>query len=31
VEVVGRRIYVRDHAALEREAEARPAARNLST
>jgi CRP-like cAMP-binding protein len=31
VEVVGRRIYVRDHEALEREAEARPAARNLST
>jgi CRP/FNR family cyclic AMP-dependent transcriptional regulator len=31
VEVVGRRIRVRDHEALEREAEARPAARDLST
>jgi CRP/FNR family cyclic AMP-dependent transcriptional regulator len=30
VEVVDRRIHVRDHEALEREAEARPAARNLS-
>jgi CRP/FNR family cyclic AMP-dependent transcriptional regulator len=30
VEVVGRRIHVRDHEALEREAEARPLARNLS-
>ncbi len=30
VEVVGRRIYLRDHKALEREAQARPAARNLS-
>src|SRR5918994_5835721 len=29
VEVVGRCIHIRDHAALEREAEARPAARNL--
>jgi CRP/FNR family cyclic AMP-dependent transcriptional regulator len=31
VEVVGRRIHVRDLEALEREAEARPAARTLST
>jgi CRP/FNR family cyclic AMP-dependent transcriptional regulator len=31
VEVVGRRIHLRDHEALEREAEARPAARNLPT
>ena len=31
VEVVGRRIHLRDHEALEREAEARPAARNLIT
>jgi CRP/FNR family transcriptional regulator len=30
VEVVGRRIHIRDHEALEREAEARPLARNLS-
>jgi CRP/FNR family transcriptional regulator, cyclic AMP receptor protein len=31
VEVVGRRIYLMDHEALEREAEARPAVRNLTT
>ena len=31
VEVVGRRIHIRDHEAVEREAEARPAARSLST
>jgi CRP/FNR family cyclic AMP-dependent transcriptional regulator len=31
VEVVGRRIHLRDHEALEREAEAHPAARNLTT
>ena len=31
VEVMGRRIHLRDHEALEREAEARPAARNLIT
>jgi CRP/FNR family cyclic AMP-dependent transcriptional regulator len=31
VEIVGRRIHLRDHEALEREAEARPAARNLPT
>jgi CRP/FNR family transcriptional regulator, cyclic AMP receptor protein len=31
VEVVGRRIHLRDHLALEREAEARPAVRNLPT
>jgi CRP/FNR family cyclic AMP-dependent transcriptional regulator len=31
VEVVGRRIHLRDHEVLEREAEARPAARSLSS
>jgi CRP/FNR family transcriptional regulator len=31
IEVVGRRIHVRDYEALEREAEARPAARSLPT
>src|SRR5918995_6930997 len=31
VEVVGRRIHLRDHEALEREAQARPAARNVPT
>jgi CRP/FNR family transcriptional regulator len=30
VEVVGRRIHLKDHEVLEREAQARPAARNLS-
>ena len=30
VEVVGRRIHLKDHEALEREAQARPAARILS-